>query len=145
VAAIAEVTVESVAPAVSALNASGQGVAAALAIRVGAGGGQTTTVAFQCGQTAGSCSAIPIDVGATGEQVLLSLFGTGMRGATGQVTATVGGTSVSVAGPVAQGEYAGLDQVNLGPLPRTVTGRGEVETLLTVDGVKTNAVTVNIK
>ena len=31
--------------------------------------------------------------------------------------ATVGDVSVPVAGPVAQGQYHGLDQINLGPLP----------------------------
>lgn len=145
VAASGAVTVTKVAPAVFSANASGKGAAAALAVKVGAGGEQTTTATFQCGQTIGSCSASPIDLGAATEQVLLSLFCTGMRGAAGQATATVGGTAVSVAGPVGQSQYAGLDQVNLGPLPRTLAGRGEVEILLTVDGKKTNAVTVNIK
>ena len=37
------------------------------------------------------------------------------------------------AGPVAQGQFDGLDQLNLGPLPRSLAGRGEVEVVVTVD------------
>jgi uncharacterized protein (TIGR03437 family) len=88
---------------------------------------------------------VPIDLGTASEQVILSPFGTGMRGATGQATATIGGTAVSVAGPVAQSQYAGLDQVNLGPLPRSLAGRGEVEIALTVAGKAANKVTVKFQ
>ena len=63
----------------------------------------------------------------------------------GQTTAMIGGTTVPVAGPVAQSQYAGLDQVNLGPLPRTLARRGELDILLTVAGKRANAVTVRIR
>ena len=42
---------------------------------------------------------------------------------------------------VAQGQFAGLDQVNIGPLPRTLAGRGEVNLYVTVDGNRSNTVT----
>jgi probable HAF family extracellular repeat protein len=59
------------------------------------------------------------------------------------VTLTVGGVTVPVlyAGP--QGQYAGLDQVNAGPLPHSFEGRGEINAALTVDGKLANAVTVS--
>lgn len=44
----------------------------------------------------------------------------------------------------AQGEFAGLDQVNIGPLPRNLP-KGNVNLVLTVDGRETNTVTVNIQ
>ena len=144
-AAGALVMVEKVAPAIFSANASGKGVAAALAERIGPGGTQSTAAVFQCSQTAGSCSGVPIDLSAADEQVVLSLFGTGMRCGSGRATATIGGTAVNVTGPIAQPQYAGLDQVNLGPLPRTLAARGEVDILLTIAGKKANAGTVNIK
>jgi uncharacterized protein (TIGR03437 family) len=139
------VQLERVAPGLFSANASGQGVAAAIAVRTRGDGVQTAEPVFRCGPAAGSCAAVPIDLGTASEQVILSLFGTGMRGAAGQATAAIGGTAVSVAGPVAQSQYAGLDQVNLGPLPRTLTGRGEVTVVLDVDAKLSNAVSVSIR
>ena len=57
----------------------------------------------------------------------------------------MGGERVGVFGPVAQPQFVGLDQANLGPLPRSLIGRGEVDIILTVDGKTANAVTVNIQ
>jgi uncharacterized protein (TIGR03437 family) len=50
---------------------------------------------------------------------------------------------VSYAGP--QGAFAGLDQINLGPLPRGLAGMGEVNIVLKVDGQTANTVTVSIQ
>ena len=69
----------------------------------------------------------------------------GVRGFTSEVAATVGGDNVRVLGAVAQGQFVGLDQINIGPLPRTLTGRGEVNMVLTVDGKPANTVKVNVR
>jgi uncharacterized protein (TIGR03437 family) len=143
--AAASVMVATVAPGLFSANATGKGVAAALAVRITGGGVQQAIPVFQCGPAAGGCSAVPIDLGSDSEQVILSIFGTGMRGKTRQATATVGGIAVNVAGPVPQSQFAGLDQVNLGPLPRTLIGRGELAVVLDVDGKLSNAVTVSIR
>ncbi len=37
------------------------------------------------------------------------------------------------------------DQVNLGPLPRSLVGRGEVQIILDLDGTQTNPVTAVIQ
>lgn len=58
---------------------------------------------------------------------------------------TIGGTTVPVAAAAAHTLYSGLDQVNAGPLPRTLVGKGEVGLVLKVDGRTANTVTVNIK
>ena len=58
---------------------------------------------------------------------------------------TVGGEEVPVLGAVPQGEYVGLDQINIGPLPRSLAGRGEVNILLTTDGKPANTVTLNVR
>ena len=69
----------------------------------------------------------------------------GVRGFTSEVAATVGGENVRVLGAVAQGQFVGLDKINIGPLPRTLTGRGEVNMVLTVDGKPANTVKVNVR
>ena len=86
-----------------------------------------------------------IDLGPEGTQVFLLLFGTGIRGFSQEVTATVGGEPTTVLGAVRHGVFVGLDQVNIGPLPRSLIGRGDVEVVLTVDGILTNPVTVRIQ
>jgi uncharacterized protein (TIGR03437 family) len=42
---------------------------------------------------------------------------------------------------------AGLDQINVGPLPQSLagTGKGDVDVVVTVDGVPANTVKVNVR
>lgn len=61
------------------------------------------------------------------------------------MTATIGGTPVMVGFAGAQGGFVGLDQLNLGPLPRSLAGRGEVDVVITVDGKVANTVKINIE
>ena len=86
----------------------------------------------------------PIDLGPEGTRVLLVLFGTGIRNAS-KVTATVGGLPVGIVAAGAQCCFIGLDQINTDALPRSLAGRGEVELILTVDGVQSNAVVLRIQ
>jgi uncharacterized protein (TIGR03437 family) len=140
--ATASVDVSAVMPSVFALGSSN--VAAAVAVRVNAVGAQTPVAVFQC---AGSgCTASPIDIGGAGDQVFLTLFGTGLRknSGLGNVRATIGGADAPVAFAGAQGEFAGLDQINL-QIPVSLRGRGDVPIILTVDGVTTNAVSINVR
>ena len=130
-----------VAPGLFTANATGEGVAAAFYLRVAADGTRTQDLIFD----PNTLASIPIDLGSEGDQIFLLLFGTGIRGFTSQVTATVGGENVPVLGAVPQGEFVGLDQVNIGPLPRSLAGRGEVDIILTTDGKQANTVTVNIE
>ena len=133
------------APALFSANADGRGVAAAFALHVAADGARTQELLYQCGSTAGSCVGKPIDLGPEGDQVFLLLFGTGIRNLTTPATAKVGGVTVPVLGAVPQGQFPGLDQVNIGPLPRTLVGKGSVEIELTIDTVQANFVKVNIR
>ncbi len=140
------VEIQRVAPGLFSANADGRGVAAALALKVSANGTQASQLTFQCGATRGSCASLPIDLGGEADQVILLLFGTGIRGRSSlsQVTATIGGVNAEVlyAGP--QGEFAGLDQVNV-RLPRSLAGRGELSLVLSIEGKAANTVTVNIQ
>lgn len=58
-----------------------------------------------------SCLSTPLSPGNSGT-VYVSLYGTGIRGA-GTVQAYVGGNSVPVSYAGPQGQYQGLDQVNI--------------------------------
>lgn len=91
--------------------------------------------------------AVPIDLGPASHDLFLILYGTGIRfrSSPNNVTASIGGLSVPVlfAGP-APG-LVGVDQINLGPLPRSLAGRGEVDVTLTVDGKAANTMRVSVK
>jgi uncharacterized protein (TIGR03437 family) len=140
--ATTSVDISAVMPSIFALG--GSNVAAAVAVRVAEDGTQTPVAVFQC--SASGCTATPIDRGGAGDSVFLTLFGTGLRKNTGlaNVRATIGGVDAPVAFAGAQGEFAGLDQINL-QLPASLRGRGDVSIILTVDGLTTNAVNINVR
>lgn len=136
--------IDSVVPGLFSADATGSGVAAAVALRVAADGTQTSQLVFDC--ASGSCRALPVDLGAASDQTYLLLFGTGIRGRTSlaAVSVRIGGVACALtyAGP--QGQFIGLDQVNVA-LPRTLAGRGDLDTLLAVDGRAANPVRVTLK
>ena len=127
-------------PGLYTANLQGSGVASAFALTVNASGAQSQALLFN----PNTLAPVPVDLN-PGEQVFLLLFGTGIRGFQQAVTATVGGESVPVLGAVAQGQFAGLDQVNIGPLPESLRGRGELPIVLRVDGQSANTVTVVVR
>jgi uncharacterized protein (TIGR03437 family) len=142
------VTVAATAPGLFAANADGQGVAAAVALRIKSDGSSLYEPVARYDATANPPKfvALPIDLGSDAETVFLILYGTGIRfrSSLTAVTASIGGTAAQVdfVGP-APG-LVGLDQVNV-RLPRSLVRRGEVEIALTVDGLSANLVRVNIK
>ncbi|MCI0391728.1 MAG: hypothetical protein MOB07_23540, partial [Acidobacteria bacterium] len=127
--------ISTVAPGLFTANASGQGVAAALALRIKADGSQSYEPVAQFDSAQSRFVAAPIDLGAEGDQVFLILFATGVRyrSALSAVTARIGGVDAQVIFAGAQGGFVGLDQVNV-RLPRSLIGRGLVDVALTVDG-----------
>ncbi len=135
--------IERVAPSLYTANAQGNGVAAAFFLRVAADGTRTQALVFDPAPAARP--SVPIDLGPASDQVFLLLFGTGVRGFASGVTATLGGQSIAVLGAVPQGQFVGLDQINIGPIPRTLAGRGEVDLILSADGKAANTVKVNIR
>ena len=138
------ITVAPVAPGLFSANANGAGVAAAYGVRVSASGAQTPVPVYECGTAALSCRAVPIDLGAEGDQVVLALFGTGIRFGSGSVEARIGGVPAAVSYAGAQGQYAGLDQVNV-RIPASLRGRGEVQVVLSAGGVTANPVTIAVR
>ena len=81
------------------------------------------------------------------DQIYLTLWGTGFLKAK-VVSATVGGLDVGVLYWGLQSSSAavmGLDQINIGPLPRTLIGHGRVNIIVTADGQTANPVQVVVK
>lgn len=116
------VNIQKVAPGLFSANASGRGPAAATFLKVAIDGARTEGFTFDANTREGSRVNVPIDLGPVGQQVFLNLFGTGFRKQS-SVTATIGGLAVPVLGAVAQGQFEGLDQAVVGPLPRSLGGR----------------------
>lgn len=142
------VTIAAVAPGLFAANADGQGVAAAVALRVRADGSSLYEPIARYDATLNPPRfvSVPLDLGPSADTMFLILYGTGIRhrGSLAAVTASIGGTAAQVdyAGPAP--DFVGLDQLNV-RLPRSLIGRGEIDIALTLDGVTANTVRVNIK
>jgi uncharacterized protein (TIGR03437 family) len=132
-----------VAPGLYTANSNGQGAAAAIVLTNHADGSSSFVYTFQCA-SAGNCTALPIDLGLSTDQVALELFGTGIRGHSVSVTCKIGSTTLPVAYAGQQGVYVGLDQVNV-LLPKSLRGAGNVTVVLTVDGQNANSVNLNFK
>jgi uncharacterized protein (TIGR03437 family) len=142
---LAEVEVQNVSPGLFAANAEGAGVAAANALRVLAGSGAQVyePVATFNPQTQ-RYDPLCIDLGGPAGSVYLVVYGTGFRRAT-NITARLGGVALPVLAVVPQGDYAGLDQINLGPIPATLVGAGPLDLTLTFDNQPANKVQICIR
>ncbi|QQS48978.1 MAG: SBBP repeat-containing protein [Acidobacteriota bacterium] len=141
-------------PGLFSANADGQGVAAATALRVKPGNIQTYEPVAGYDDTLKRFVPIPIDLGPESEQVYLILFGTGIvnqvTNSSFPVTVKIDGTIADVAFVGKQGDFAGLDQLNV-LLPRSLIGKGEVEIELSQSIgqafplIYSNKVRINIK
>lgn len=131
------VEVDGTAPAIFSANASGKGIAAAIAIQDG-----REVAVFRCSGPL-LCTAQALEP-REGRPVYLSLFGTGIRRAASPVTATFEGEPVPVLYAGAQSEFPGLDQINL-RLDSALRTRGQRNLYITVDGKQANAVQVLLR
>jgi hypothetical protein len=140
------VQIAQVAPGIFAANADGQGIAAALALRVKADGSQIFEAVTRFDPNQNKVVAVPIDLGEATDQVFLLLFGTGWRSRSdlSAVTVSIGGVNAQVSYAGQQGGFVGLDQLNA-LIPRALIGHGEVDVTVTIDGQAANVVKVNIR
>jgi uncharacterized protein (TIGR03437 family) len=136
------IIVEATAPGLFSANASGQGVAAAAAVRIDSAGAQTPVEVVDF--SARPFHGLPIELGAESDQVVLLLYGTGFRHHIGAIEASIGGAPAQVLGIAAQPQFAGLDQMNV-IIPRSLLGAGEVEVVVKLGGTTLNTVTVTIR
>jgi uncharacterized protein (TIGR03437 family) len=139
--ATGEVKIADVAPSLFAANSDGKGLAAGVVLRVKPDGERVYEPIARYDPDQKRFVAVPIDLGSEGDRVYFIGFGTGFRFRTSleAVSVKVGGIDASVSYAGAQGESAGLDQLNV-LLPRGLTGRGVADVALTVDGKTANGV-----
>jgi len=129
------------APGLITATSSGSGAPAGFLQTFPAEGAATADLLFETATAARP--PIPFDISDTTSQYFLLLFGTGIRGWSGEVTATINGVEVPVAFAGAQGEFEALDQLNIGPLPiAALSGRGVVVIEIIVDGISANLVEI---
>lgn len=147
-----QINVSKVAPGFFTVDGSGRGIPAGQALRYKTSTPNSTPQSeplffIDAGQR---IISRPIDLGpdlgANSDQVFLVLYGTGFRLRTSvdTVTARIGNIVLPVLFAGAQGDFAGLDQVNI-QIPRSLAGSGEVNLMLTVDGQQSNVVRISIK
>lgn len=141
-----EVTTANVAPSLFAANSNGQGIAAAVLLRVKADGSQSYEAVAKYDQAQGTFVAKPIEFGGESEQLFLILYGTGIRFRSGlpAVTATIGGERSEALFAGETPGFVGLDQVNL-RLSRSLSGRGVANVMLSADGKISNVVLIEIR
>jgi len=137
-------TVAAVSPGLYSTNGNGAGAAAAVAERISASNVVTPLSVFSCQSgVAISCLSSPLSLGTSTDTLYVSLYGTGIRGA-GTVQVYIAGQPVTPQYSGSQGQYQGLDQVNVA-LPKSLAGMGEVSVYLVADGKVSNMTTVNIQ
>jgi len=145
-----QVNITKVAPGLFSADATGQGIAAAVLLRI-RDGLQTfePLVRFDTGQ--GKFVTVPIELGPNGDNVYVLFFGVGLRNASkpenigvdfgGGVTKMLSSTLFEGAAP---SSFVGVDQANV-LLPRALIGRGLLNVTVTVDGKVANAVQIEVK
>lgn len=133
------IQIGTVSPGVFELNPGG--LVAADVVTVAPDGSQTASNVYQLDP---SNKVVPLPVDVSSGQTYLELYATGVRNAS-VVQATVAGGSVPVLAFEAQSQFAGLDQINIGPLPRGLEGLGSVNIIVVADGKTANTVNVTIQ
>ena len=125
-------------------NQTGKGVAAAQLVTNQTNGTQTIVDVFQCAGAAATCAPVSFDV--SGGNSALVLYGTGIqnRASLSDVTVTIGSQTLPVTYAGAAPNYAGEDQVDV-LLPASLAGSGTVNVSVTVSGIVSNVVTVDIR
>ncbi len=140
------IQIADVAPSLFTVNADGQGLAAAVVLRQRRDGSRQIEPLAVFDPAVGQFKAAPIELRDDGEQVFVLLFGSGWRNLpdASVVKATADGIPVDVLFAGAQGEFAGLDQLNV-RLPQSLRGHGETTLTVSVNGLAANAVKLVIR
>lgn len=143
---VGKVRITNVSPGLFSANASGQGVVAGVVLRVKGDGSQVYEAVSRYDTLQQRFVAAPIDLGPESDQLFLILYGTGWRyrSSIAAVTAKIGSVNAEILYAGLQGDYVGLDQLNV-RLPRSLAGRGTVDIALRIDGIAANIVTVSVK
>lgn len=144
--AIGNIEIVSVAPGLFTADANGQGLVAAIALRIRPDGTRSFEPVARFDAMSNRSVAVPVDVSNPAEQVYLILFGTGFRqrSSLAGVQAQIGGVLSEVSFAGAQGDLVGVDQCNVRLSP-SLAGHGESNIELMVDGKAANTVKLWIR
>ncbi|HWB84036.1 MAG TPA: FG-GAP-like repeat-containing protein [Bryobacteraceae bacterium] len=117
----------------------------AYAVQYDAQGNQTGQVQTVQVDSSGKLVATPISLDVGSGSVYLLVFGTGIRGAPqSQVSVQVGSMKLAPAFSGAQGQFPGLDQINV-QLPASLKGSGDVTLSVTAAGQNSNTAHLTIQ
>lgn len=143
---IEKMLISTVAPALFSADASGQGVATGSILRVKQDGTQIFEPVAVFDPSIQKFVPVPVDLSNQSDRIFLILYGSGIRhrSSLSSVVVTIGGLDMPAlyAGPTPG--FEGLDQLNI-ELMQTLIGRGEIEVMLTVDGITANKVKLTVK
>jgi uncharacterized protein (TIGR03437 family) len=143
------VLINRVSPGIFTANADGQGAPAAYLVRIKADNSQHFESATQLNTATGRLEPRAIDLGPEGERVFLVLFVSGTLHATDSnndanfaesFTVVAGGQSINPIYSGPQGQFIGLDQINV-ELPRTLIGRGRLSLVVGANGFNSSNIT----
>lgn len=130
-------TIAPTSPGVFTANGNGQGVPAAVILRVAPDNTRTTEFPFVAGSA--GFDAAPIRFGQ--DRLFLDLYMTGVRGSN-SVSINIEGETITPLFAGAQPQFIGLDQVTF-ELPRSLAGTGRRSVIVTAGGVASNRVELN--
>jgi uncharacterized protein (TIGR03437 family) len=136
-----EIRLELAAPGLFSADGSGSGPGLIAVLHEDAAGNQSWSAAFDPATGA----AAPVPLGPEGVKVYLQLYGTGFRKLAQGLTAQADGINTGIVSAEAHSEWPGIDQVRIGPLPRSLAGRGLIGLTVSAGGRRSNAVTVHIE
>jgi len=143
-------TVARVAPGLFSANANGQGVAAAVVLRI-RNGVQSFEPVATFDSTQSRFVPVPIDLGPPSDAVYVLFYGTGLRNRTSaqNISVNLGGTVKTLNPSLFEDGFAvpgfiGLDQANV-LLPRTLSGNGVTNVVLTVDNQPSNTIQLSFR
>ncbi|MFN7828997.1 MAG: metallophosphoesterase [Acidobacteriota bacterium] len=139
------IQINPISPAIFTADSSGSGYPAATLLRYRGSDLVGVEPVFDYDPVGKRFIGHPIDPGPAGEAIFLVIYGTGFRnhGGLGSVGVRIGGIDAQVVYAGAQGDYVGLDQLNV-RIPRELAGRGEVDLVLNVGGLSANPVRIRM-
>ncbi len=141
------VQIAKVAPGIFTANSTGLGLVSGVALRVNGTGTPSFEPIVRYDSESQQFVPLPVDLGTASDQVYLVLFATGLRNRSdlSAVTVQIGGQVIPVTYAGEAPGLVGVDQINLGPLPRNLAGSGNLNLVVSVEGKMANTVQFTIK
>lgn len=140
------VIVGKLSPALFSADSTGVGLAAGSALLVRADGSRAENSLARYDSATGKFIGQPIDTGGSGDQVYLTIYGTGIKNRSDLaiVKVKIGGIDSPVEYAGAQGFFVGLDQLNI-RLPAGLAGKGEVIVETNIENKNANQLRIVVK